>query len=212
MLADPSAREGDWLVALTQNAGRGRQGRAWQSASGNFFGSTVVELTPGDPMPATLSLAAGLALFDAIDVAVQDLALMLKWPNDLLLANDKLAGILLERSGDRIVAGFGVNLAEGPSLTDRVAASLRGRVGPKDFAPLLASTFARRLEQWRSGDAPDLCSDWLARAHPLGTPLSAHVTATESISGTFAGLEPDGALRLQTSSGIEVVRAGDVSL
>ena len=172
----------------------------------------MVGLTTGDPSPTTLSLAAGLALFDAVDAAEHGLGLKLKWPNDLLLDNDKLAGILLERSGDRIVAGFGVNLAEGPSLADRVAASLHGKLGPTEFAPLLATNFARRLEQWRRGDAGDLSSDWLARAHPVGTPLSVHVTATETIGGTFAGLEPDGALRLRTSRGLEVVRAGDVSL
>ena len=139
------------------------------------------------------------------------LPLMLKWPNDLLLANDKLAGILLERSDDRIAAGFGVNLASGPSLADRIAACLHGAVAPQEFAPLLAGSFSRRLAQWRSG-GESLRSDWLGRAHPLGTLLTVHVTADEKVSGRFAGLEPDGALRLQTASGVEVVRAGDVSL
>lgn len=205
-------REGDWLVALAQDRGRGRQGRAWQSAAGNFYGSTLVRLRPDDPAPTTLSLAAGLALIEAVDAAVQDLPLMLKWPNDLLLGADKLAGILLERSGDRIVAGFGVNLAAGPLLEDRTAASLGNAVGPKQFAPLLAATFARRLDHWRNGDADSVRSDWLARAHPLGTPLSVHGGAGERVSGAFAGIEPDGALRLNTAAGIETIRAGDVSL
>lgn len=210
-MADANASEGDWLVALTQDSGRGRQGRAWQSATGNFYGSTLVALATSDPSPTTLSLAAGLALFDAVEAAVPGLALMLKWPNDLLLANDKLAGILLERSGDRIVAGFGVNLAMGPSLTDRIAASLRGSIGPTEFAPLLAGSFSRRLVQWRS-DGEALRADWLARAHAVGTPLSVHVSADERVSGTFAGIESDGALRLQTASGVQTVRAGDVEL
>jgi BirA family biotin operon repressor/biotin-[acetyl-CoA-carboxylase] ligase len=150
-------------------------------------------------------------LLDAVEAAVPGLALMLKWPNDLLLANDKLAGILLERSGNRIVAGFGVNLAVGPSLTDRIAASLRGSIGPKEFAPLLAGSFSRRFGQWRSG-GESLRADWLALAHAVGTPLSVHVSADERISGTFAGLEPDGALRLQTADGVRTVRAGDVEL
>jgi BirA family biotin operon repressor/biotin-[acetyl-CoA-carboxylase] ligase len=84
---------------MEQEAGRGRQGRQWVSEAGNFFGSTIVELAPGDPAPPSLSLAAGLALIEAVDVAVPGLALMLKWPNDLMLGNSKLAGILLERSG-----------------------------------------------------------------------------------------------------------------
>src|SRR5205085_11275462 len=86
LLADNGAQEGDWLVALTQDAGRGRQGRNWQSADGNFFGSTLVNVAPGDPSPTTLSLAAGLALIEATDQVARSLPLQLKWPNDLMLA------------------------------------------------------------------------------------------------------------------------------
>ena len=114
LIVDPTVVEGTWLVALEQNAGRGRQGRDWVSAKGNFYGSTLVQLRPDDPPAPTLSLAAGLALIEAIDVATPTQGLMLKWPNDLMLLGKKLAGILLERSGDRIVIGFGVNLASAP--------------------------------------------------------------------------------------------------
>src|SRR5205823_683686 len=82
LIADESAIEGDWLIALEQEAGKGRQGREWVSAKGNFYGSTLVQRQPGDPPAPTLSLAAGLALIEAVDVAVPAQALMLKWPND----------------------------------------------------------------------------------------------------------------------------------
>ena len=200
------------MIALAQDSGRGRQGRSWQSERGNFFGSTLIELQAGDPSPTTLSLGAGLALIEAVDTAVPGLPLMLKWPNDLLLGSAKLAGILLERSGDRIVAGFGVNLAVGPILPDRVAASLDGAIRPAEFAPILADSFARRLGQWRGGEAGRLKTDWLARAHPVGTPLSVHGAGVDWISGRFAGIEVDGALRLQTATGVEIIRAGDVEL
>jgi len=137
---------------------------------------------------------------------------MLKWPNDLLLDGNKLAGILLERSGNRIVVGFGVNLASAPELPDRKAASLNDAVTPEGFAPLLAASFARMLELWRSGDTGALANAWLARAHPLGAPLTVHLSPEERISGHFDGIEPDGALRLRTDDGVQIVRAGDVSL
>src|SRR3954470_20515297 len=111
LLADQSALEGGWLVALEQAAGKGRQGRAWVGAKGNFSGSTLVELRSGDPPAHTLSLAAALALAEAIDVAVPAQPLMLKWPNDVMVLGRKVAGILLERAGDRVAVGFGVNLA-----------------------------------------------------------------------------------------------------
>jgi BirA family biotin operon repressor/biotin-[acetyl-CoA-carboxylase] ligase len=197
---------------MEQEAGRGRQGRQWVSETGNFFGSTIVELVPGDPAPPSLSLAAGLALIEAIDAAVPGQALMLKWPNDLMLGNSKLAGILLERSGDRVVAGFGVNLASAPRLTDRDAAALNRALSPQAFAPLLAGSFARRVSLWRGTDPETFARAWLARAHPVGTRLSVHSGADEKLTGTFDGIEPDGALRIRRHGGVEVIRAGDVEL
>lgn len=213
MLADPDAVESRWLIALVQEAGRGRQGRTWVSATGNFFGSTLVQLRECDPPPQTLSLAAGLALIEAIDVAVPHQPVTLKWPNDVMLGDKKLAGILLERSGDRVAVGFGVNLASAPSLLDREGAALNGKIVPQAFAPLLAASFARLLELWRQSEPSMLALAWLARAHPVGTRLTVHSTGEELISGSFDGVEPDGALRLRRDDGmVDIVRAGDVEL
>jgi len=212
-MANAEAIEGDWLVALHQEAGKGRQGRTWHSAEGNFFGSTLVQLRDLDPSPQTLSLVAGLALIETIDVAVPAQPLMLKWPNDVMLLGRKLAGILLERSGDRVAIGFGVNLAKAPVLTDRQGASLGGQISPQAFAPLLAGSFSRLLDVWRSSEPPLLAQAWMARAHPIGTRLSVHTSAEERVSGRFDGIEPDGALRLVVNDGaLEIVRAGDIVL
>ena len=137
---------------------------------------------------------------------------MLKWPNDLLLGGDKLGGVLLERSGERIVAGFGVNLATAPHLPDRKAASLKGAVAPKAFAPLLAASFARLLALWRGSEPGAIARAWQMRAHQPGALLTVHIGVDDRISGRFEGIEPDGALRLRTDAGIEIVRAGEVSL
>ena len=138
---------------------------------------------------------------------------MLKWPNDLLLGPAKLAGVLLERSGDRVVAGFGVNLAQAPAIEGRATASLDSAITPQAFAPLLAASFARVLAAWRSSAPAAFALAWLQRAHPVGTPLKVHTAPQESVSGTFAGIEPDGAMLLSLDDGrIETVRAGDVAL
>lgn len=197
---------------MSQDAGRGRQGREWVSESGNFFGSTLVSLAAGDPAPQSLSLVAGLALIEAVDVAVPDQLLMLKWPNDLMLGTAKLAGILLERSGDRVVVGFGVNLASAPKLEGRDAGALNGALLPQAFAPLLAGSFARMLSLWRASDAEAFARAWLARAHPVGTHLTVHSSAYEKVTGTFDGIEPDGALRLRRNGDVDLIRAGDVEL
>jgi len=170
-------------------------------------------LRESDPPAQTLSLAAGLALGEAIDVAVAGEDPTLKWPNDVMLRGKKLAGILLERSGDRVAVGMGVNLASAPEIPGREITSLGGRIAPEAFAPLLAGSFSRLLELWRTSESGPLVQAWLARAHPIGTALIVHVGLDETVSGCFDGLEADGALRLRRDDGrINVVRAGDVEL
>jgi BirA family biotin operon repressor/biotin-[acetyl-CoA-carboxylase] ligase len=180
---------------------------------GNYYGSTLVTLADGNPPAQTLSLAAGLALIEAIDTAVPGQPLLLKWPNDLMLGGKKLAGILLERSGDRVAVGFGVNLATAPELADRQAAGLGGAINPQSFAPLLAGNFARLLALWRNTEPAMLAQAWQARAHPVGTALTIHSSADEITTGRFEGIAPDGALRLRRQDGsIELIHAGDVIL
>lgn len=208
------AIEGDWLVALRQEGGKGRQGRQWQSIDGNFSGSTIVRLRPVDPAAPALTLVAGLALIEAIDIAAPGAPVSLKWPNDLMLAGAKLAGILLERSDDRVIVGFGVNLAAAPEIEGRKTAALKSLadISPQAFAPLLAGKFAQLLSAWRSADPAQFAQAWLARAHPIGAPLEVHSGPGQRISGTFDGIEPDGALRLRRDGMVDIIRSGDVLL
>lgn len=215
LLSDALAVEGDWLVALCQDAGRGRHGRVWQTIDGNFLGSTIIQLRGDDPPAPALALVAGLALIEAVAVAAPKAALSLKWPNDLMLGDAKLGGILLERSGERVVAGFGVNLAEAPTIEGRKTAALKplAVVTPQDFVPLLSGSFARLLTAWRGAEPAAIAQVWLARAHPPGTRLEVHSGPTERVTGRFDGVEPDGAMRLRRDNGaIDIIRAGDVNL
>lgn len=207
--------EGDWLVANRQTAGRGRQGRDWFDGSGNFMGSTVVHLAPGDPPPASFALSVGLAVYEAVLPLLPDPApLHLKWPNDVTYAGAKLAGILLERSGDALVVGIGVNLAQAPTIQGRdtiAVAGLTPAPQPDMFAGALASSFATELERWRSYGLDPLARRWQAAAHPLGTPLTVAPPGEAPLTGTFGGLTEDGALRLRLADGAgRVIHAGDV--
>ncbi len=138
---------------------------------------------------------------------------MLKWPNDLLLSGKKLAGILLERSGDRVVVGFGINLATAPDLVERQSVALSGQMLPESFAPLLAGSFSRLLGLWRTSESFALVRAWQERAHLPGTRLSVHTGPDEILGGRFAGLDPDGALRLVLEDGtLQIIRAADIFL
>jgi BirA family biotin operon repressor/biotin-[acetyl-CoA-carboxylase] ligase len=130
-----------------------------------------------------------------------------------MLGGLKLAGILLERSGDRVAVGFGVNLAAAPDLPDRQSAALDGQLLPQAFAPLLAGYFARLLQSWRTSEPAMLATAWLQRAHPIGSEMTVHDGTKEMITGRFDGLGPDGALRLMRDDGtIDFIRAADVNL
>ena len=215
LLSDVLAVEGDWLIALSQEGGKGRHGRVWQSVEGNFQGSAMVQLRPDDPPAPSLTLAASLALIEAVEIVAPGAALSLKWPNDLMLGGAKLAGILLERSGDRVVAGFGVNLAGAPEIAGRKTAALKQitEIAPQAFVPLLAGKFSQLLSAWRAADPAQFAQAWLARAHPLGTQLEVHSGPSEKVSGTFDGIELDGAMRLKRGDGmVDIIRAGDVFL
>lgn len=209
--------EGAWLVADRQTAGRGRQGRRWLDAPGNFMGSTVVNLTPHDPPAASLSFVAALAVYEAVLPRVANPAtLQLKWPNDVVLAGGKFCGVLLEREGEHAVVGIGVNLAAAPPVADRLTDSLasHGPAPVRDaFAQSIARIFDLELRRWREFGLGPILGRWLAAAHPLGAPLTVHDGSGSALHGSFAGLEPDGALRLRLADGgTRVIHAGDVSV
>jgi len=201
-LARDGAREGLWLRAGRQTGGKGRQGRAWHSPAGNFHASTLVRLRPGDPPAPTLALVAAVALHEAVRRHAP--AARIKWPNDLLVEGAKLAGILLERQGEAVIVGFGVNLANPPEG----AAGLGAAVSPDGLAKRLAACFEAWLERWRGEGLAPVRAAWLAAAHPIGTAL-----VTGEARGLFDGLDESGALRLRLAGGgLRIVHAGDVFL
>jgi len=217
LAANELVPEGYWLVADRQTAGRGRQGRSWIDASGNFMGSTVVRLHDRDPSPATLSFVAALAVYEAVlPMLANPSALMLKWPNDVLLDGAKFCGLLLECERGHAVIGIGVNLAASPEIAERKVKSLSdsGPAPARDaFAQALAGQFALELQRWRDFGAGPITNRWKAAAHKLGTPLVVHDASGEPLSGSFDGLTEDGALRLRLVDGTtHVVHAGDVML
>ncbi len=211
------AHEGDWLIADRQSDGRGRQGRAWFDGSGNFMGSTVVWAQPGDPALHTLALVAGLAVHEAVSTRLPAPGrALLKWPNDVTIGAAKLAGILLERVGDAVVVGIGVNLAVAPDVAGRetVALATFGPAPDRDlFARDLAAAFAMDLGRWRTYGLAPVIARWQAAAHPIGTPLLVGEPGEVPLAGEFAGLGSDGALLLRLPDGTKrTIHAGEVRL
>lgn len=209
--------EGQWLVADRQSAGRGRLGREWFDGKGNFMGSTAVHRRAADPPAGTLSLLAGVAVHEAVAWhAPPSAALHLKWPNDLMAQEGKLAGILLEAAGDAIVVGIGVNLADAPEIPERPAtalATLGSKVDRDVFAADLVKAFDTELDRWRNAGLAPLVRRWLDVAHAVGTPLSVSEPGGTFLAGTFDGIDDAGTLRLRMPDGnVRSIQAGDVKL
>ena len=177
------------------------------------MGSTVVHLVIGDPSAATLALVAGVALAKTVAALAPHIDAQLKWPNDLLVGGAKCAGILMERTGNSVVIGIGVNLVAAPELPDRPTATLADKVVAIDrdhFAGALGIAMIDALWTWRQEGVASIVRAWLPLAHPLGTPLR---VSEQGIDGTFDGLAEDGALRLRVAGGeTMLVHAGDVEL
>ena len=209
-------------MADRQVSGRGRLGRVWQDGSGNFMGSTVVNLLPQDPPATSLALLAAIAVARCLRTLgadqIEDGRLAIKWPNDVLLDGAKLAGILLERAQDTVVIGIGLNLVSAPDVEGRRTMTVGDLpitpITRDAFAETLANTFAQALIGWRNGDWPArIISQWMLLAHPIGTPLTPTHGDYAGVEGYFDGLENDGSLRLRLADGRNIViHAGEVAL
>ncbi|PXW75895.1 BirA family biotin operon repressor/biotin-[acetyl-CoA-carboxylase] ligase [Blastomonas natatoria] len=216
--ADAGAPEGLWLRAEQQDGGRGRLGRQWLSPVGNLYCSTLVRLRPDDPPAHLLAFVTALAVHDTVLHILPGCGARLKWPNDVHVEGAKLAGILLERRGDAVVVGIGMNVALAPDVPGRSVTSLRDlgamtQIDAQAVVELLADHFAARLAQWRSVASATLLDVWCAAAHKPGDAMAVQRGPGDRIEGVFEGLAHDGALRLRLSDGrIETISAGDVDL
>ncbi len=208
-----------WIMALEQTAARGRRGRSWATPHGNFAG-TLVMLRKEDPGTAALrSFVTSLALFRTFDaVTGRPDAFALKWPNDVLLKGGKIAGILLESSGDHLVIGIGVNLLHAPTADQVEEGALRPMSLARDlglnvpaevFLDTLASEYALLEDQFVTHGFAPIRRAWLAHAAKLGNVITAK-TMRETITGTFEDVDKDGSLILKTSSGRHSITAADV--
>jgi len=206
-----------WMTARTQTAGRGRRGRSWVSPPGNLY-ATLLLRDPSLPAIAPqLSFVAALAVHDAVTVfKTLDVPLVLKWPNDVIFCNAKLAGVLIEGEGTPLIVaiGIGINCAHHPGDTDQPATDLHAQginAAPAELFAALSVATARRLRQWDRGHGfAAIRVDWLARAHAPGSELKVRLPE-RVLRGRFTALDESGRLLLRLPDGsIETITAGDV--
>lgn len=215
-LAEQGLAEGTWLRAGRQSGGRGRMGRSWESPEGNLYCSTLVRLRSGDPPPHMLALVAANAVHALVAPLCAGQA-RIKWPNDVLVDGAKIAGILLERAGDAVVVGIGINVTGHPTGLDRPVTSLAAQsVGDTDASVLierLVELFAHWLAVWRAQGLDPVRAHWLLNAHPKGTAMRVVQPDGEVVEGSFDTLDQQGMLILRLANGdARAIHAGDILL
>jgi BirA family biotin operon repressor/biotin-[acetyl-CoA-carboxylase] ligase len=228
------ARDGErgpmWFVTSEQTAGRGRRHRPWIAPRGNLACSIleVMEISPA--LAATLGFAAGLALEAALQkVSVESsmraagsdqMKFALKWPNDVLAGNNKLAGILLEAEAVAdnrlaVVVGIGTNVVVAPEGTPYPATSLKAAlgidIGAEELFGALSDSWAEFRGIWDQGRGfGEIRLKWLERAAGLGQPVSIQ-SGSSTVSGSFDTVDESGCMIVATSDGRRLaISAGDV--
>ena len=220
-LGEQGAPTGTVVLAEEQTAGRGRDGRTWHSPAGGVWLGML--LRPAPPLPAlgVLSLRVGLVLADVVEAvlgirptAISGPRAGLKWPNDVLISDRKVAGILCEgRWQGESLQWLGIGI--GMNVVNEIPAELQGRaVALRELRPsvrridvldqlvpalLRLTSHGAQLTQFEC--AAFARRDWL-RGRQLRTPLA----------GRAAGIRPDGALLVDTGAGTTMVQGGHVEL
>ena len=220
--AKRGAPEGLCIVAREQTRGRGRQERVWISPrdAGLYFSIVLrpeLEVSAWPLITLMAALAVSKALFEVCALQVD-----IKWPNDIVINEQKLCGILAETvetgQGLACVLGVGINLSEQafPAELKEHATSVAAASGNSFDAELLLGIVLKHLSRYyaqlstKNGPAV-IVSDWTAASSFANSKLVSVKTGSENLVGITCGLESDGALRIQTDIGeIKIVRAGDV--
>jgi BirA family biotin operon repressor/biotin-[acetyl-CoA-carboxylase] ligase len=217
------APEGLCVVAREQTAGRGRRERSWVSPKdAGLYLSVVLRPAFEARLWPLITLAAALAVREALTEAC-GLEADIKWPNDLLAGGRKLCGILAETAegsrGRAVVLGVGVNLRRGsfpPEISD-TATSVEEQTGRAPDAEGLLEALTRSLARYyqtlhAQGGAGEVLRDWQRNSTYAHGRRVRVALAGETFEGTTRGLDPDGALRVETDGGrIRTVSAGDVT-
>ncbi|WAH59387.1 bifunctional biotin--[acetyl-CoA-carboxylase] ligase/biotin operon repressor BirA [Pseudomonas silvicola] len=215
-------REAPFMVlAERQTAGRGRRGRTWVSPfAENLYYSLVLRIDGGMRQLEGLSLVVGLAVMQALrELGIAKAGL--KWPNDVLVGQQKIAGILLELVGDpadvcHVVLGIGINVnMQSTDAVDQQWTSMRLESGKPVDRNQLVSLLSKRLQEYlvlhrEQGFAP-IQSQWEANHLWQGRAVSL-IAGVNQVDGEVMGIDHQGALRLKVDGVEKSFSGGELSL
>ncbi|ASD65768.1 bifunctional biotin--[acetyl-CoA-carboxylase] ligase/biotin operon repressor BirA [Pseudoalteromonas piscicida] len=213
---------GHVLVAEMQQAGRGRRGRVWQSPFGaNLYYSYYWQFDAGMQAAMGLSIAVGLAVYDALKV-LYGISIELKWPNDIYLNQQKLAGILVELEGQvegpcHLVIGIGLNICMPESASkhiDQAWTDLQTHLGQIDKNQLvvqLTHSLSERLAQYKESGLSEMVTEWNSLNVFKGDAVTLS-TGQREWRGICEGIDMQGGLLLRQDGELRAFYGGEISL
>jgi BirA family biotin operon repressor/biotin-[acetyl-CoA-carboxylase] ligase len=210
-LMEDGAPEGTVVWADIQTAGRGRQGRRWVSDQGNLYASVLLRPSCSVQEVSQLSFVAALAVGETIVPYLKKPdELYYKWPNDLILRDSKVSGILLEANsqfGEKVeecIIGIGLNITSAPTQAAYPTTRLQDHAVHEVNMEKLFSECLQNIDFyyhfWKEKKFLILRNKWLTRAYRLCKDISVKVGESE-IQGQFLGLGMDGSLMLKEKDG-----------
>jgi BirA family biotin operon repressor/biotin-[acetyl-CoA-carboxylase] ligase len=212
--ARAGAPSGTVLIAEHQRTGRGRFTRRWEAPPGAAVAISVLLRPPADialERWTWLPLVAGLAVTQALREAA-GVPARLKWPNDVLIDDRKVCGILVERVGDAAVIGMGVNTAlRADELPVPTATSLLLAGAPTPNGEVAASVLTALrgwYQRWVAGE--DLSAAYRDVSATIGRQVRVELGPDDARQGEAVGIDPVGRLLVRTAAGVEAFAAGDV--
>ncbi|MBZ2194440.1 bifunctional biotin--[Pseudoalteromonas arctica] len=220
--AKTALESGTVIVAEMQQAGRGRRGRVWQSPFGaNLYYSYFWRLDDGLQAAMGVSIAVGLAVYDAIK-ALYQIDVELKWPNDIYINKQKLAGVLVELDGQpqgpcQLVIGIGINLQMPESFSqhiDQAWTDLNQHTQKLDKNQLVASLtyhLEQRLVKYRQTGLQNMYEQWNSLNAFAGDYVELN-TGHRSWRGICEGIDPQGGIRIRQDGEVKSYYGGEVSL
>ena len=194
------ARDGTVVLAAAQSAGRGRFRRTWVSHHGNLYVSFIFACPERD---ARLSYAIAVAVAETI--ASFGIHPTIKWPNDILVDNKKIAGILIEYSGRFVIVGIGINVNSNPTV-DRYKTTKMENYSQTPLNELLARLM-RNVDTWRRADFRRVREHWLELAACINCPVRYH-----GESATLVGINENGALVLRRDTRYLLVYGDEIGV
>jgi BirA family biotin operon repressor/biotin-[acetyl-CoA-carboxylase] ligase len=204
------------ILANSQTKGRGRKSRNWSSPAGNLYFSMVLRPQVLVAKVSQISFVAIVALQAAIAKIIPNQVEM-KWPNDLLIEQKKVAGLLLESkiSGDTcefVIVGIGVNIDSNPENTIFPAANLKDfdvDILPEKLLELFLDEFEKLYQNWYDFGFSGIRNLWLKKAYKLHSKISVKLDEQE-LRGIFEDFDLDGNLLLRCNEELVKISTADV--